>query len=83
MLIKGEWIDDIFKQEVPAGAVNAINKDYTLSKWPHSEDGTLVFVNAIPQQLGIDFTISGKVITLTNAPVEGQRVFAWYIKGEL
>lgn len=83
MLISGQWIDDIFKQEKPTGVINGVNKTFTLSKLPHSEDGTMVFVNAIPLELGVDFTISGSVITTTDAPVAGQRVYVFYIKGEL
>lgn len=83
MLLRGEWIDDIFKQEIPSGVVDGVNKEFTLSKFPHSEDGTIVFLNGVPLLFGSEFTMSNKVLTLVEAPVEGQRVFVWYVKGEL
>lgn len=82
-LFSGQWLGDIFKQEIPTGSVNGVNTTFTLSLLPHSDDGTIVFVNAIPQQLGVDFTISGQTITLTEAPTTGQRVYVFYVKGEL
>lgn len=82
-LISGQWLDDIFKQEKPSGLINGVNVTFTLSSLPHSEDGTLVYVNAIPQELGVDFTISGQTITLTEAPETGQRVYVFYVKGEI
>jgi hypothetical protein len=82
-LLSGQWIADIFKQEVPTGTVNGVNTDFTLSALPHSDDGTLVFINSIPQVLGTDFTISTQTISFTTAPVTGQQVYVFYVKGEL
>lgn len=57
--------------EVPAGELNGINKIYTLSNTPRL--ATLqFFLNGVLLRPGIDYTIVGKIITLTvDAPVAG------------
>lgn len=82
-LVSGQWLADTFKQEIPTGAVDGVNTNFTLSKLPHSDDGTIVFLNARPLELGVEFSLSGQTITLTTAPVIGQRVYVFYVKGEL
>ncbi len=82
-LTRGEWLDDIFNQEIPTGAIDGVNNEFTLSKLPHSDTGVICFLNAVPQVLGTDFTVSQKTVTMTVPPQVGQRLYFWYVKGEL
>lgn len=82
-LISSQWLDDIYKQEVPTGTIDGVNTDFTLSILPHSEDATFVYINGVIQRLGVDFTISTQTITFTNPPIIGQSVYVVYIKGVL
>ena len=85
-LLDSLWLDDIFKQEKPTGLVNDVNTNFSLSILPHSHDGVVVFLNGIPQELGVDFTLDGgdpRIIVFTTAPATGQSVYCWYVKGKV
>ena len=65
-------------REVPTGAINGINTSFTLSIVPLSDDHVSIYVDG--RMLNdSEVTISGQNITLIEAPVVGQDVFAWYI----
>jgi len=82
-LTLGKWLGDIFKQEVPTGTVNGSNVDFTISTVPHSDDGVIVFLNGLPQFLGVHWNLSAaQTITFTNAPATGQKLYVFYIKRE-
>jgi hypothetical protein len=79
----GKWLGDIFKQEVPTGAVNGSNVNFTLGAVPHSDDGVILFLNGLPQILGVHWSLSAaQTITFTTAPATGQNLYVWYIKRE-
>jgi hypothetical protein len=80
-LLQGKWIGQIFSQEVPSGTVNGSNTAFTLSDSPHSSEAVLLMLNGLFLEQGTDYTISGTAITMTTAPVVGQKLFSFYVKG--
>lgn len=78
----GQW-EDLgglvgMARETPAGAINGVNTSFTLSLLPLSDEHVSVYVDGIMLN-DSEVTISGTNLTLTNAPVVGQDIFAWYI----
>ncbi len=65
--------------EVPVGSINGTNTIFTLSTIPKT-NSLILLVNGQFQRINIDFTISGKTITmLWNIPT-GSEIFAWFIR---
>lgn len=65
------FIDD----ETPTGTVNGTNKIFTVSKFP--ESGSLkVYRSGARQRVTEDYTLSGRTITFTVAPVVGEILLA-------
>lgn len=67
--------------ETPSGTVNGVNTTFTLGNTPAS--GTVqLWIEGwkLVPGAGNDFTISGSTITLTSAPLTGERLYANYIK---
>ncbi|MGB6943536.1 MAG: hypothetical protein WBE37_14145 [Bryobacteraceae bacterium] len=50
-------------QEVPAGAINGVNAIYTLSQTPSPSTSLAVYRNGLRMTSGVDYTLSGAVIT--------------------
>ena len=71
------WYKDRDSADNPmSGAVNGVNKTFTLSETPIT--GTVrMFVN-MEQLPTEDFTISGLVITSAEAPITGDDVWCHY-----
>lgn len=70
-----------FKGEVPTGTVNGANNVFTLSTVPADPSSIDFYVDENVLEL-TDFTLSGKVITITTAafvPQSGQTVYAKYL----
>lgn len=65
-----------FKEEVPAGTVDGVNKTFTLSATPG--DIVSLTLNSRPLKLTTDYTFSGSTITLVTAPAFGQELNAIY-----
>lgn len=63
--------------EVASGVVNGVNKDFTITKAPSSDESIIVFVNGNCVEDQFSYNLS--VITLVDAPVLGQSVFVWYL----
>ena len=83
-LINGIWLDDIFAQETPTGTVDGVNTDFTISATPHSDTGIVVFLNGLPQILGVHWNLNMStptIIEFVTAPAPGQSVYVWYVKG--
>lgn len=55
--------------ETPSGAVNGVNKTFTLAYTPADPGKVMLFVNGAIQKKDNDFTISGSTITMTVAPL--------------
>lgn len=79
-LLDGKWIGSIFEQETPTGLVNGSNTVYLIPSVPHSNKAVMVFINGLMQRQGIEYTISGSTITMTQAPLTGQDIFIFYVK---
>jgi hypothetical protein len=60
-------------QITPTGAVNGVNKVFTLPVAPLAGQIVLVFLNGVLQNPGVsnDYTISGSTITFNTAPASG------------
>ena len=73
--------DSFVSQEVPTGAIDAINTTYTTASL-YRFNSTEVFVNGIALVRGTGFTESNDqlTLTLTAAPTIGQSVVVNYIK---
>ena len=72
--------DDVICNEIPTGAINSINTDYTLASTPVA--GTVqVFLNGLfqAQGSGLDYTISGDTITFVKAPRTNSDLYVSYI----
>ena len=77
---QGDWIAEIWEQEVPSGLVNGSNVTYTLSSTPHSDKAVRVYLNGLVEKQGVGYTITTDTITFTTAPVTGQEPFVEYVK---
>ena len=65
-------------RESPSGNVNGVNTVFTLINTPVAST-EMVFVNgALRQAYGNDYTISGKTITFTTAPLSGSTILVTY-----
>ncbi len=65
-----EAIDnDVFfiEGEIPVGAINGVNKTFTLAYNPNPDSSLEVFVNGQKQKLGLDYSLSGDTLTMTYA----------------
>jgi len=80
-LLQGKWIGQIFFQEVPSGTVNGSNTAFTLSASPHSPGAVLLMLNGLFLEQGSDYSILDTAITMTTAPVVGQKLYSFYVKG--
>ena len=64
-------------RETPAGIVDGINADFTLSNTPTSEQYVSVFIDG-NFQYDTEYSITTNVVTFNTAPALGQTVFVWY-----
>ena len=56
------------------GVINGTNKTFTLSSTPFNPLDLRLYLNGIYFVQGIHYTLSGSVITMTNAPTGGTLV---------
>lgn len=70
----GTILKNSFVQEIPTGSGNT----YQLSNTASFMVG--FYVNGLIQRLGVDYTLNGNIITLTNATSSGDTVYATYFK---
>ena len=67
-------------EEVPPGTINGTNTVFTLSFTTVNVSTISVYVDGIVCLPTVDYSFSGVTLTLTLAPVLGQKVFVTYIK---
>jgi hypothetical protein len=73
------FIANLVDNETPVGAVNGSNVTYTLAETPSPAASLRLHVNGLLNLAGgVDYTLSGKIITMTYAPWAGSRLRAWY-----
>lgn len=65
-------------QEVPAGLVNGSNVIFTLSHTPSASAAVDFYIDGLILTQGVDYTISGAVLTATSAPLPAQVPYAVY-----
>lgn len=65
-------------QEIPGGLVNGVNTVFTLANTPISSASVKIYVDGLLLRQGIEYSISGSTITLTNALQIGRRIYADY-----
>jgi hypothetical protein len=65
--------------EVPTGAINGINRIYTLDKSPNPPAAVLLFLSGHLQRqgVGLEYTLAGPIITMAVAPPIGSWLLAW------
>ena len=67
-------------QEVPAGLVDGVNRIFTLTFMPISNNSCLLFVNGVAQTQGVDYSLTGPTINFAAAsrPLVKSTVLAYY-----
>ncbi len=67
-----------FTQGAPSGAIDGVNVTFTLSGVPTANSSVFLFLDGGIQYqgIGLDYTVSGAVITMTVAPVVNQTLWA-------
>ena len=76
-----KWFGDFFEQESPAGLINGSNTTYNLSRTPVADKSVILMLDVVPlrQGGGLDYTISGKTITMNFAPPLGTIMYCFYL----
>jgi hypothetical protein len=69
------YVDFVFN-EVPAGTLNGTNKVFTLTKTPVA---LMLSLTGAVQTLDVDYTLNGKTITFTTAPLTTDKPLAFFI----
>jgi hypothetical protein len=66
--------------EVPAGAVNGVNTQFTLVSMPSPASSLELYRNGLEMRQGSDYQISGKTVTffLASVPLSGDLLVAFY-----
>jgi hypothetical protein len=72
--MEGKIIDD----ETPTGTINGTNKIFTLASSPNPISSLKVYRGGARQRITEDYTLSGKTITFTIAPVSGEVILCDY-----
>jgi len=65
-------------QEIPGGAVNGVNTEFTLANAPSPPASLRLVQNGLILESGVDFTLSDQTITFGTAPSGGDTLLAWY-----
>ncbi len=64
--------------EVPSGTINGSNTAFTLSFSPLPSGSLKLFLNGMLLKRGTDYTLSGTSISMTTAPLSGDKLYAFY-----
>jgi len=65
--------------EAPTGTINGANQTFFLLKEPR-DDSVLLQLNGVIMVEESDYTLSGRIITLVEAPVVGDYLLARYLE---
>jgi len=75
--IYGLHLEPTFRQEVPAGSVDGVNRTFALAWWP--ADGSLaVYLNGL--EVTSEVAVHGRSIVFTTAPLASDTVYVDYIQ---
>lgn len=64
--------------EVPSGAINGSNADFTLANSPSPVASLILTLNGVLQTQGTNYTLLGQTVIFTNPPVSGDKLLAFY-----
>lgn len=64
--------------EVPAGAIDGVNKVFTWVHAPNPASSLMFHLNGVKQTAGGDFSLAGAVTTMTAAPPVGSTLNGSY-----
>jgi len=67
--------------EVPVGLINDTNVTFILSRIPSFISGVLLLLNGVTQYNGVDYIVSGNVVTFIEPPIAGSSIFVYYSSG--
>lgn len=66
----------MYDNEVPAGAINGVNKVFTLPVAPNPANSLHYYWNGLRQISGTDYVLAGLTVTMTLAPVFGDNLLS-------
>jgi hypothetical protein len=71
---------DYVDGEIPQGAIDGSNATFNLANAPDPGAGLMLYRNGLLQKQGLDYTLSGSVVTFTgpSVPVGGDLLLAFY-----
>lgn len=64
--------------EVPGGAIDGANVNFTLANSPAPGGSLMLFHNGILDRRGIDYLLAGNAVTYGIAPASGDNLYAFY-----
>jgi len=64
--------------ETPSGTKNGVNTDFTLAQIPNPDSLLLTLNGQVQTGGGVDYTISGLIITFNSAPISSDTIVAAY-----
>jgi len=75
--------DELVFYEIPSGTINSINTSFNIANSP-LVGSVQVFLNGLLQApgSGLDFTVSGQVITFAKAPHTNSDLYVHYVISE-
>lgn len=79
-LIQAKDLARFWLKETPSGTIDGANTSFTLSQTPVENDAVELTLDGLDLEPGVDYTISGTSITMTDPPVVGQILRASYIQ---
>lgn len=69
---------NLWREEVPTGAINSINTVFTLTQTPIASSPS-VYINGLRQIVTTDYTITGTTLTFVTAPSTWATLFVKYM----
>ena len=78
--VSAKFTYEQFAQETPSGTVNGANATFSISATPETSAAVFLFLDAVPQIQGTDYTLTGTTILMTTPPAFGQALYAYYLK---
>jgi hypothetical protein len=67
--------------EIPSGAIDGTNTIFTLAHAPSPAASLILTENGQVLTVGVDYAISGNIVTFINPPAVGYEIVAWYRYG--
>lgn len=71
---------NIIVREIPSGVIDGVNATFTLANAPVANSEQIYLNGLLQDTRGIDYSISGVIVTFLVPPVSGDRVLVTYQK---